>query len=387
MRILRNVFRRKMRAFLTISGITIGVFALVVMGAMAEKITLLVDGGMRYYGDKVTVSADTNAGMLSSNPISVHRLKDVEAVPGVAMASAEIGMLLEKEMSGVQMGTPEMIIASDQRGEDLESFKITYSSGRAIRTTDRAKVVLGADLVKKFKAKVGDMVKIRDKKFQVVGIMDKTLTAPDNEAMVSMHDAQALYKADLPDAVKNATNQADLANQMVAYVKPRFDPDTVASRVTSDVSGIKATGPRAFKQQIQSSTQIFTSIIFGIALISLLVGGLSVANTMTMSVSERTREIGIRKSIGASDGAIMRQFVGEAAVIGLVGGLSGLVLGWGFTILGNIASEAQGSALFLLTLRLAVGSVGFAVGLGVLSGLYPAWHAAKLNPVQALRYE
>ena len=110
-------------------------------------------------------------------------------------------------------------------------------------------------------------------------------------------------------------------------------------------------------------------------------------NTMTMSVSERTREIGVRKSIGASDGAIMRQFVAEAAVIGLVGGLSGLVLGWGFTLLGNVASEASGSALFLLTGRLAVGSVAFAVSLGVVSGLYPAWHAARLNPVQALRYE
>jgi putative ABC transport system permease protein len=106
-----------------------------------------------------------------------------------------------------------------------------------------------------------------------------------------------------------------------------------------------------------------------------------------MSVSERTREIGIRKSIGASDAAIMRQFVGEAAVIGLVGGLSGLLLGWAFTLVGNVATEAQGSALFLLTLRLALGSVGFAVGLGVMSGLYPAWHAARLNPVQALRYE
>jgi putative ABC transport system permease protein len=230
-------------------------------------------------------------------------------------------------------------------------------------------------------------VTIRDKKWQVVGIMNKTLTAPDNEAFVSMHDAQALYKDDLPDAIKRGVNEADLANNMVAYVKPGFDPDTVAARVETDVAGIRAQGPRAFREQVQASTQIFTTIIFGIALISLLVGGMSVMNTMTMSVSERTREIGIRKSIGASDGAVMRQFVGEAAIIGLVGGGSGLLVGWLFTVMGNVAAEAQGSALFLLTPRLALGSVGFAMGLGMLSGLYPAWHAARLNPVEALRHE
>jgi putative ABC transport system permease protein len=386
MRTLRNVFRRKMRAFLTIFGITIGVFALVVMGAMAEKITLLVDGGVQYYGDKVTIT-EKSSGTFTSSPLSVSRIKDIERVPGVAKASAQIGMLMDKDMSGVSMGVPEMIIGQDDRGEGLETFKVTYSSGRAIRANDRGKCVVGADLAKKLKAKVGSMVTLRDKKFEVVGILDKTLTAPDNEAMLSLHDAQKLFKDDLPDAIKNSTNAADLANQMVAYVKPKFDPDTVASRVGTEVSGIKATGPRAFKEQVQASTQIFTTIIFGIALISLLVGGLSVMNTMTMSVSERTREIGIRKSIGASDAAIMRQFVGEAALIGLVGGLSGLLLGYAFTIVGNIASEAQGSELFLLTARLAIGSVGFAVGLGVMSGLYPAWHAARLNPVQALRYE
>jgi putative ABC transport system permease protein len=388
MRTLRNVFRRKLRAFLTIFGITIGVFALVVMGAMAEKITLLVDGGVQYYGDKVSISEKSASAMsISTAPLSVHRILEIERVPGVAKASAEVGVLIDKDGSGVSMGTPAMIMATDGRGSDLESFKVTYMAGREIRANDRGKVTLGADLVKKYKAKIGDVITMRDKKWEVVGILNKTLTAPDNEAFVSMHDAQALFKEDLPDTVQRSTNAADVANAMVAYVKPGFDPDTVASRVGTEVSGIKATGPRAFKEQIQASTQIFTSIIFGIALISLLVGGMSVMNTMTMSVSERTREIGIRKAIGASDAAILRQFVAEAAVIGLVGGMSGLLFGWLVTVAGNVAAEANGSALFLLTTRLAVGSVGFAVGLGILSGLYPAWHAARLNPVEALRHE
>ena len=146
-------------------------------------------------------------------------------------------------------------------------------------------------------------------------------------------------------------------------------------------------GPESFEESVTEPLKIFNQIIYAIAVISLLVGGLSVINTMTMSVSERTREIGVRKAIGATDGAIMRQFVAESAVMGLIGGLSGLALGALIGMIGNQAGAASASELFLLTPRLAVGSVAFALVLGVLSGLYPAWHAARLNPVQALRYE
>ena len=151
--------------------------------------------------------------------------------------------------------------------------------------------------------------------------------------------------------------------------------------------GIKADGPKAFQETVANSTKLLNSIIFGVALISLLVGGLSVVNTMTMSVFERTREIGIRKAVGASHRQIVGQFLGESAAIGFLGGLAGLVLGWLTTLALNAAGNQAGTALFLLTSRLAVGAVLFALLLGVVSGLYPSWHAARLNPVAALRYE
>jgi putative ABC transport system permease protein len=106
-----------------------------------------------------------------------------------------------------------------------------------------------------------------------------------------------------------------------------------------------------------------------------------------VSVTERTREIGVRKAIGASSGAIMRQFVAEAAVMGILAGLLGLFAGWALVAAANAAGEAAGQVIFLLTDRLATGSVLFAVVLAVVAGIYPAWHASGLNPVEALRYE
>jgi putative ABC transport system permease protein len=387
MRILRNIFRRKLRAFLTVFGITIGVFALVVMGSMAEKINLLVDGGVRYYSDKVIVSdASTNQSSPNAMPISVARLKDIENVAGVARASASIYMTL-KEDQGMSMGVPQSIVGSDGRAEGYESFKLTMAAGRDLTAADRGKAVVGSDIAKALKAQVGGTIVMRGKVFEVVGIYDKTLTAPDNTVVVSLKDAQDLLYAQLPKLVQQQVVPDQLATGITVYPKPGVDPNGLASTIQNNVEGVKATGPKTFTDQFKSATKIFNSIIFGVALISLLVGGLSVVNTMTMSVYERTREIGIRKAIGASHRQIVGQFLTESALIGFLGGATGLALGWLITIGVNAAMSGGGTILFLVTPRLAIGSLAFAIFLGVGSGFYPSLHAARLKPVLALRYE
>ena len=387
MRVVKNVFRRKMRAFLTIFGITIGVLALVVMGSMAEKINVLVNGGIEYYGDKVIVADASQGGTFSMAPMSTEKAAELEKVDGVKAATASLGMMLDEEATGVSMGPPPMIVAGDLRSKQYESFEMTIAEGRDLREGDQGVAVIGCDLVEKLDAEVGGTIELRGETFEVVGILDKTLTAPDNEAIISLSDGQRLFATTLPAAVAASLDVETLASQVVVYPEDGVDPEELAARINREVPGVAATGPEAFQEQVVSATQMLSSIIIGIALVSLLVGGLSVVNTMTMAVSERTREIGVRKAIGASSGAVMRQFVAESGVIGFIGGLLGLGVGWALAYAFNAAGNASGTQLFLVTTRLAVGSVSFALILGILSGLYPAWHAARLNPVQALRYE
>ncbi len=386
MRTLRSIFRRKVRASLTILGIVIGVFALIAMGAMAEKLTLLVDGGTEYYKDKVLVS-ESNLVSLAPSPMSLEKISEIEAVEGVAKAQAELQMPLDEEMGAVQMGPPASIVGTDLRGQDFESFEVTFAEGRDLRKSDRKKVVVGSDLVNKLGAEVGKNVKIRGKSFEVVGILEKTLTAPDTTVLMPLYDAQRLHYKDLPQMIRDEVDLDDLVTGIMAFMKTDYDPDKVAKTIEKEVENVKGFGPKAFNDQIGNAVGIFTSIIFLIGLIALLVGGLSVVNTMSMSIAERTREIGIRKAIGASEGAIVRQFLAESALIGLIGGVIGLGLGWGFISAANAAGNASGTALFLLTPRLAIGAVSFALILGIIGGFFPSWRAARLNPVSALRYE
>jgi putative ABC transport system permease protein len=149
---------------------------------------------------------------------------------------------------------------------------------------------------------------------------------------------------------------------------------------------MQAIGPTQAIQAFQQLGAVYTALTTGSALVALVVGGLSVVNTMLMAVTDRVREIGIKKAVGAPPARIVTELLVESALLGAVGGLVGLALGWGVTLLLNTAATAsQGTSLFLLSPRLAVGIPLFATVLGVLAGALPAYRAGRLDPVEALR--
>ena len=383
--IIKNMFRRKTRTFLTIGGIAIGIFAFTVMGSMAEKISLLVSGGTRYYSDKVTISGSNS--LYTSEPLNINKAKEIEKVEGVAAVSGTVYTTLSDDMSGVSFGPPAGISATEFNADKYESFKITYQSGRALQPGDEGKVVVGSDLVKKLNAKVGQNVKIKGKDYQVIGIMDKTLTAPDNTVGMTLVDGQKVLYGSLPELLQATLKPDQIVNGFVVYVKPGVDPNALSTKINNEVKGIKALGPKAFQDQVASATGVLNAILFGIAAISLLVGGLSIINTMTMSISERIREIGIKKAVGAKTRNIMFEYLTEAGLIGLMGGVIGWALGALMVEVVNRAMADSGNQIFLLTWRISIFAIAFAVILGVIAGIYPAYYAVKINIVKALREE
>jgi putative ABC transport system permease protein len=161
----------------------------------------------------------------------------------------------------------------------------------------------------------------------------------------------------------------------------------VADRIEASVANTVTLTGAEFDEQVGSSLAIFNTIIIGVALISLIVGGLSVINTMAMSVAERTREIGIKRAIGGTRRRIVRELVTEAGAIGFLGGLIGLGLGVLVVVLINDAGRASGTILFEMRTSTAIFAVAFSTILGTLAGIIPAVNASRLDPVDALRYE
>jgi putative ABC transport system permease protein len=389
MQLLRNLGRRKLRTSLTILGITIGIWALVVFGSMANKINSLVAGGSQFYEGKVTVSAK-GTGMGIGSPVDISAGDRIAALGGVDVVVPGVSMLLSGDGAGMSMSMPEMIIGQVAGADQgLETFPMSYSSGRGLTPADEGAnvAVLGSDIARQQNTKVGDTFTLRGEPFEVVGVLEPTLTAPDSTVVVPLDAAQRLYVQTLPTLVASNLDPATVATGFTVYPTTGTDPEAIAAEIRAAAPDLEPMTARDFDSTIGGATSILNSILVGIALISLAVGGLSVINTMAMSVAERTREIGIKRAIGGGRLRIVRELVTESALIGFLGGASGLVLGALLVALVNEAGRSSGTVLFQLTTGTAITAVGFSTVLGALAGLIPAVHAARLDPVTALRYE
>jgi putative ABC transport system permease protein len=385
MRLLRELSRRKLRTTLTILGITIGIWALVVFSSMANKINALVEGGSQYYANKILV---TDGSAFGTAPMSLESANSIRELDGVAAVDAQIQLLFDEE-AGVSFGIPDLIIgAVPGADEGLEEFQLELASGRMLTPEDEGRVVvLGSTMATARGVTAGDTIEVRGREFEVIGTLQPTLTAPDSTALVPLSAAQEMFIESLPPLITDSVEPGELVNQVVVYPEPDAEVDEVATRIEDAVANSATLTGAQFDEQVGASTAIFNAIIIGVAVISLVVGGLSVINTMAMSVAERTREIGIKRAIGGSRGRIIRALVAEAGLIGLIGGLLGLSLGALVVVLANEAGRAGGTVLFDLTPETAIFAVAFSTILGMVAGIIPAWSAARLDPVTALRYE
>ncbi len=429
--IIRNMFRRKLRTTLTIFGIVIGVLALVVLGALAEKMNLMLKGGEKFLTGQITVSSSAGGGSGRENPFAssgfltqdqLNQIKKVDGVKAVraGVQTSYIDPDKKSGSQGISFGPPPTIMGADLNSdfENTNWKTLNMKSGRMIQKGDKGVVTIGSDIASDKKVNTGDTMKIAGKDFKVVGVIEKTMTGPDSYIFMNIDEAREVLIAQNPTLSdlrsKSESAKKTIADPSFKYLSPAVqnqiktaanfdpqniitsvavswkdgaDPEKVSKDIEAKVKDIKALSPAQGKKMIESVSVIMNAVVLGSALIALVVGSLSVINTMIMSVSERKREIGVKKAVGARDRHIIQEYLIESSTIGLFGGLIGLAIGSAIVYLINQSTAASNIQIFQITPRLAIGAILFSIILGAVAGLYPAWHAARVNPVAALKEE
>lgn len=427
MEVFRNMWRKKLRSLLTILGIAIGIFAFTVMGSMAARFNKMIAGGKSFITGQITLmpkgtnfSSGTQGAML---PIDV--LDRIAKVDGVESVGPGLELSLDEPNpddptgGGVSFGVPQTIEAMDlnrqTRNRNWETLNM--KDGRMLEKGDPDNVVvIGLSVSLDKKVGLNDTMTIRGRDFKVIGVVDRTLTGPDSYVFMPITPAREMFVEANPflKSLRDQANEAGtISDQTLARLpadarkqildaksfnienintaaavawKDGYDPDAVANAIKDQFKDeVLVLSPKKMGEQIDKASAVFNSIIFGTALIALVVGGFSIINTMIMSISERTKEIGVKKALGASRKSIAFDYTVEAGIIGILGGLIGIGLGVLTIVLLNNAMAKTGSEIFLLEPGFLIGTLVFAFLLGTVAGVLPAIRAARLRAVDAIR--
>lgn len=397
MEIFRNMWRRKFRTFLTISGIAIGIFAFTVMGSMALKFNKMISGGKKYITGQITISpkgSSFEGGGGGTLPLNT--LNEIAAIDGVNKVGALVQLAVKEpdpDNASISMGQPATIYGmdyeSDYKNRNWETMDV--KDGRMVGKGDAEnQVTVGISVATDEKLKVGDTYKIRGKDFEVVGILNKTMTGPDSYVFMDINPAREMLITSNP-FMKSLYDQGRLkledVNSMAGVSwKDNADSEKISQAIKDKVGDkVIVLSPQKMGEQIDKASVTFNAIIFGSAILALIVGLFSIVNTMIMSISERTKEIGIKKAIGASPGSIVREYTFEAGVIGLLGGMVGLGFGYIMIAVVNAQLASKGAEIFLVDANFFIEVILFAFIIGMIAGVMPAIRASKMKVVDAIR--
>jgi len=379
----------------TVLGIAVGMAGLVALGGMAERITRFIEGGDRFVLGQISVAGQglgMGAGFTGGGLLPRGKLEEILAVPGVAAVQAQVMLPLNPVTSQFLTLTQELILGLDLSVPmpNRHYRELPVRAGRFLRSGDRREVVVGADFAAARGLGPGSRLALDGRDFVVVGVLERTLTAPDRFAIVGIEAARDLWLAKDPLLRQVFGAGASLSLQdlntgaAVGWVDGE-DPDAVARRIAQRVAGVNITIPSEVSRLLRNSTAFFSALIVGIGTLGLLIGALSLANTVTAALFERIRDFGIKRALGATDLQLLAEVLRESLVVSLAGGGAGialaLALGWG--IHGWVAR--QGQQLFLFSPRLLAGAVVFSLVLGALAAAHATFRIARVPPAEAIR--
>lgn len=396
---LRALFANKLRSILTMLGIIIGVSAVIAMVAIGNGASQSVSSRVQGLGSNLLIVSpgQSNSGGVRGGSGSANTL-EMEDVPKVKAAGSAVKMVAPTVSSNAQVvygkgNTSTSVMGTTTEYATIRNIQIVQ--GRFITEEDIEKssrvAVVGPTVVENLLGDanadiIGKSIKLNNVPFLVVGVTvsqgssgatnnDDTIFAPISTVQSRLTGSKAVRQIYIEAA------SADLMTE--AQDEVTYALQTAHKIPTGQPNDFTVTNQAEVLETMKEISQTMTMLLAGIAAISLLVGGIGVMNIMLVSVTERTREIGIRKAIGAKGKDILSQFLIEAVVLSVIGGLIGILLGWGGAILV--------SKVFSMAASVSLSSVGMAFGfsamIGIVFGVVPARKAANMDPIEALRYE
>ncbi|MBI4013215.1 MAG: ABC transporter permease [Candidatus Rokubacteria bacterium] len=378
-----------------IAGIAIGVAGLVALGAVAERISRFIEGGHRFVLGQISVAGvgiGTGAGFTAGGLLPRRTLEAIARVPGVGTVQAQVVVPVDPATSQLFSVNQEVILGLDLAVPipNRNYPTLPVARGRVLRAGDRAVTVLGADFAAARGLRVGDRVKLGGRDFETVGVLERLLTAPDRFAVVPLEDARDLWLVLDPTvravfAPGGPVGREDLNTGAALGWGEGVDPNALAARIRREVPGVNVAPPGEVARQLEASTTFFTWLLAGVGGIGLLVGGLSLSNTVAASTFERVRDFGIKQALGATDAQLFGEVLRESLAVSLSGGVAGTALAW----LAGAAVDARaahaGQQLFLFSGRLLAFAVVFAAVLGAIAGAYATARILRVPPAEAIR--
>jgi putative ABC transport system permease protein len=394
---LKNLRKRGLRSWLTILGIFIGIAAVVSLislgGALRTSIT-------EQFGvlslDTLTIqNKGTGFGPPGStvvDKLNKDDVKIIEKIENIEFIVTKLIRITKIEYRGKLEFGYVTDIPSDKEKMNFvyDSFNIEIKEGKKLESRESGKVILGYDFANNFfeeRIRIGKNLMINNKNFEVVGILEKSSSFQlNNVVFILTEDLEELLginkEYDLIVAkVRDESKIENTAKEIERRLRENRNEDIGKESFSVET-------PLQALDSVNTILNIINTIVIGIAIISLLVGGIGIANTMYTSILERTKEVGIMKAIGARNSDILKIFLIESGLLGLVGGIIGALIGLGTAIsISNITNNLLEINLFNVAISypLLIGAVLFSFLIGIIFGVFPALQASKLNVVDALR--